>query len=322
MMSAIQIQHLSQEINKAVVRLQPYRLETPCYKSLALSNLTGANVYLKCEHLQVTGSFKIRGALNKMLSLSPAQLETGIVTASSGNHGKAVAYAANLLGCTADIFLPRDTPKSKLQVIEMLNAHIFQSADECGEAERLAQQYAHEVGKVYISPYNDADVVAGQGTIGYEIAQQIPNVDAVFASVGGGGLISGIGCYLSEMAQMVGCWPENSPALYRALEAGAIQDVPERPTLSDGTAGQVVPDAITLALCQDLIEQKVKVSEDEIKKALRLLADVEQFMIEGAAGVALAAFIKTAEKYRGKTVVLVLCGRNIDTDIYVDAIAR
>lgn len=178
-------------------------------------------------------------------------------------------------------------------------------------------------GRVFISPYNDQTVIAGQGTIGLELFRQNKNLDAVFISVGGGGLISGIASYLKQKrpaTQIIGCYPENAPIMHECIKAGKIIPVAEQPTLSDATAGNLEPGSITFPLCRDFIDHHVLVSEDEIKQALRLLADTERMIVEGAAGVALAAFLKMANSLKGKNVAIVLCGRNINFSKFIEVI--
>jgi threonine dehydratase len=165
-----------------------------------------------------------------------------------------------------------------------------------------------------VSPYNDLEVIAGQGTIAVELARQVQDLDAVFVAVGGGGLIGGIGAYLKSVSpktEIVGCWPENSPVLYQCLEAGRIVKVDELPTLSESTAGGLEPESVTLDICRRVMDRAVLVSEEEIRSAMRRVMEAEHWVIEGAAGVAVAGFLKEAERYRGKTVVMVLCGRNV-----------
>lgn len=287
---------------------------TPLDYSLGLSHLTRAHVYLKLEHLQHTGSFKLRGAGNKILSLTLEQLRRGVVAASTGNHGLGVCYAARQAGTTATIYLPRDVAEDKLTMMKQLGGQPVLIAGDCLAAEIKARAAAEASGQVFISPYNDPEVIAGQGTIGAELAQQLTRIDAVFIAVGGGGLIAGIAAYLktvSPQTRIVGCWPEAARALYESLRAGQIVEFPEAPTISTSTAGGVEPGSITFPLSQQLIDQYVLVSEDEIHAAMRLIAEQEHWIVEGAAGVAVAGLLKEQARYVGQNVVVVLCGRNI-----------
>ncbi len=311
------------DILQAEQRIRPLIVTTPLEKSLGLSRMTKATVYLKCEHLQHTGSFKFRGALNKVLSLDSTQKAKGVITASSGNHGQGVALACQLAGIQSTIYVPQEASPMKLQAIQDLGGHVEKLAGDSLHAELKAREIAQTTGQVFISPYNDLSVIAGQGTIGLELAQQCPNLDAVFVSVGGGGLITGIASSLKHAhpaIKIIGCWPENSPALYECIKAGKIIEVPEKPTLSDGTAGGIEPGAITLDYCRTLLDDHILVSEQEIKQAMRLVAAEERWIIEGSAGVAMAAFLKTASHYKGQNIAIIMCGRNIAFDKFLHAV--
>jgi threonine dehydratase len=295
-----------ESIEAAASRIQPYIRETPVEPS-------DNNVWLKCEQMQRSGSFKLRGALNSILSLSPDALARGVVTASTGNHGRAVATALAAVGARGTVYLPHSAPAVKVRALRRFsNIELVFEGDEGGAAELAARRVAEREGRPYISPYNDATVIAGQGTLGLEFAAQCPSLDAVFVAVGGGGLISGIASAMR--CQIVGCWPENSLAMYESMRAGEIVAPPERPTLSDATAGSVEPGAITLDLCRSLIDDCVLVSEAEIADAIRFMIAEHQMIVEGAAGVAVAAYRKTAARYAGRSVGIVLCGGNIGYD--------
>ncbi|PCI88653.1 MAG: serine/threonine dehydratase [Hyphomicrobiales bacterium] len=301
--------------------------ETPLEKSLSLSAQTGANIYLKYESLQLTGSFKLRGSSNKLNLLSDAEKAKGVITASTGNHGLGVATAASLLGIDATIYVPETASVVKLDAIRQLGGTVETVKGDGYLAEMTAKSVAEQLGKTYVSPYNDFDVVCGQGTCGLEIMQQLPDVDAIFVAVGGGGLIGGSGLYAKSVnpdVEIVGCWPEVARSFYEALELGKVVDIQEGETISDGTAGGVEHDTITLELCQKVIDTKVLVSEAEITDAMRLIAQGERQIIEGAAGVAVAAALKAINaepvKYKGKNIAIVICGRNISFDKFLKAI--
>jgi threonine dehydratase len=295
-----------ESIEAAASRIRPYIRETPVEPS-------DNNVWLKCEQMQRSGSFKLRGALNSILSLSPDAIARGVVTASTGNHGRAVATALAAVGARGTVYLPHSAPAVKVRALRRFsNIELVFEGDEGGATELAARSVAEREGRPYISPYNDATVIAGQGTLGLEFAAQCPSLDAVFVAVGGGGLISGIASAMR--CQIVGCWPENSVAMYESMRAGEIVAPPERPTLSDATAGSVEPGAITLDLCRSLIDECVLVSEAEIADAIRFMIAEHQMIVEGAAGVAVAAYRKTAARYAGRSVGVVLCGGNIGYD--------
>jgi threonine dehydratase len=302
------------EILRAEKRIRPYIRETPLDHSPTLSQAGGGNVYCKLENLQVTGSFKVRGAMNKLLSLAPQELARGVVTASTGNHGAAVARSARVLDALAIVFVPQDANPAKLQAVEQLGAEVRYHGNDCVEAETHARQYAARHGLTYVPPYNDPQVIGGQGTIGVELARQLDRIDAVFVSLGGGGLISGIASYMKAVhpgIQIIGCSPENSQVMIQSVQAGRILDLPSLPTLSDGTAGGIEAGSITFGLCRDLVDAYVTVTEDEIRQSLRSFIAAHHMLIEGAAAVAIASYLNMADQYTGDNVVIVLCGANI-----------
>ncbi|MEX0297953.1 MAG: threonine/serine dehydratase [Kordiimonas sp.] len=313
-----------QKIEQAYKRMHasaeaPY--QTALEHSAYYSSETGCNIYLKQEHMQKTGSFKYRGALNKLSSLTPQAIEKGVITASSGNHGMASSLAASKLSIPITIHVPEAVSPAKLAGIELYGATIHKVAGSSLDAELSAKETAEREHSTFISPYNDPDIVAGQGTIGLEIIEQLADVDAVIVSVGGGGLISGIGSYIKAVkpnTDIIACWPENSPAMYECMKAGEIFDVPETDTLSDGTAGGVEPGSITFELCQKVIDQNILVTEAEIQETLKEFAAKERQMIEGSAAVAVAAAKKVADNYKGKNVAVVLCGRNISLEKFTE----
>ncbi|HEX4951203.1 MAG TPA: threonine/serine dehydratase [Blastocatellia bacterium] len=303
-----------EEVLQAEQRIRSFVRETPLDYSLALSQQYSAEVFLKLENLQHTGSFKVRGALNKLLSLTPEEQARGVVTASTGNHGAATAFGLRALHLAGTIFVPENAATTKVAAIQRYGARIETHGADCLETEMYAQHYARQHGLMYISPYNDPQVVGGQGTIGIELTRQAEKIDAVFIAVGGGGLISGIAGYLKHVlpgVQVIGCLPENSPEMALAVKAGHHVQIEPQPTLSDGTAGGFEPGAITFELCQQLVDEYVLVSEAEIAAALRLVLETHHQLIEGSAGVAIAGFQKLHQQYKGKNVVIVLCGANI-----------
>jgi len=317
-------QSLFENIAQAHAAIRPQVPVTALERSSALSARLGCEVLLKCEHLQPTGSFKIRGATNKIRLLGKEARRTGVITASTGNHGQAVARAGALAGVPVAVFVAAATVRSKMDAIRRLGADLSIIDGNPLDAEIAARRLAAEQGKTYVAPYNDPDVVAGQGTLGVELSEQAPQLDAVFVSVGGGGLIGGMGTALERLSpntQVVGVWPENSPCMLRSLEAGRLLEVPERPTLSDGTAGGIEPGSITFPICQSVIDARITVSESEIAAAMRDVAATDHWIVEGAAGVALAGLIKTAASWQSRRVAVVLCGRNIALETFLGAIA-
>lgn len=305
------------EVLAAEVRIAGHVRKTPVESSHFLGAAGKCHAYLKLENFQRTGSFKFRGAMNKILGLAPAQRKAGIVAASTGNHGVAIACAADLMGVRAVIFAPETAQSFKLAAVRDYGAEVRQVGDDCLVAESAARTHARDEGLTYVSPYNDPDVIAGQGTIGRELEHQLENVDTVFVAVGGGGLVSGVGGYLKAVGRdvrVVGCSPRRSAVMHDSLAAGQILDLPSEPTLSDGTAGGVEEGAITFDLCRDVIDDFVLVDEDEIADAVRSIVVHHHMLVEGAAGVAVAAFQKERDGLEGQDVVVVLCGANMDVE--------
>ncbi len=304
---------LREKIEDAYQRIKSDVRFTPLQYSVALSHHSNSEVYLKLENFQVTGSFKARGATNKLKILFN-EGHKKIVTASSGNHGSAVANASKQLGIDALIFLPNSVSNAKLSKIQSLGASVELVGEDAGEAEEAARQYSEKNVIPYLSPYNDEDVIAGQGTIGIEILKEQQQMDAIFISVGGGGLIAGIGSYLKEVGkecEIIACSPENSAAMHHALKIGRIESIQHSQTLSDGTAGALEEGSITFDYCQSVVNRSVLVSEVQIANSMKSFMDQHQMLIEGAAGVALAAFDSIKEEFENKKVTILLCGGNI-----------
>lgn len=305
-----------QKVALASQRIQPYLRVTPLDHVLGLSTC-GVRAHVKCENLQFTGSFKARGALNKLLSLGQTQRDPSVVTASTGNHGAAVAFGANLLGVNALVFVPENASPTKIDNIRRMGAEVRIAGDDCIVTEQLARDHALARQLTYISPYNDPEVIVGQGTIGLEILQQLPQTEVVFIALGGGGLAAGIAGYLKAVAPhiiTVGCSPCQAPVMYECIRANDYLDIPSLPTLSDGTAGGLEKGSITLPLCRDTIDRHVLVSEEEIKAAMLLFMEAQHQMIEGSAGVAIAGMLKLAPDFQGANAVIILCGANISAD--------
>jgi threonine dehydratase len=299
-------------------RIGSFIAKTPLEAVHGMGSQAPAQLYFKREDLQHTGSFKLRGATNKLLSLSNREAGAGVIAASNGNHGLGVAAAARRAGIAAEVYVSSHVSPGKVRKIEELGARIHRAGSAPLEAELAARAAAAQSGKVFISPYNDVDVIAGQGTIAVELESEVRRLDAVFVSVGGGGLIGGIGAYLKKASpetEIVGCWPENSRVLYESLRAGRIVNIPEQPTLSESTAGGLESDSVTLGICQRVIDASVLVTEEEILSALRRVRDTQGWLMEGAAAVALAGFLKEAARFAGKSVAVVICGGNVSGEV-------
>ncbi|MEN8152777.1 MAG: threonine/serine dehydratase [Acidobacteriota bacterium] len=301
----------------AEYRIQGYVRETYAERSVYFSNLGENNVYLKLENTQLTGSFKSRGAFNRLLSLPKDEIDRGIITASTGNHGIAVCYALRELGLEGKIYVPENINQSKLDVLRMYNADIIFRGNDGVVTEAFARKAADKTGAFFISPYNDQKIIGGQGTIGVELMRQIKKIDAVFIPVGGGGLMSGVAGYLKTVEpriEIIGCQPENSPIMYESVRAGRIIEMESLPTISDGTAGGIEKGSITFNICKNCVDEFVLVSEDEIEDAIKLVLQKSHMLIEGAAALSIASFQKVKEKYRGKNIVLILTGKMISFD--------
>jgi len=310
-------QRLPADTVLAMNRIAPHVRETPLEYSPYFSSVTGAAVWLKLENLQHTSSFKLRGAFNKLLSLSDEQRTQGCVTASSGNHGAAIAYAMDKLKMSGVVFVPQQTSTTKVDAIKRAGAEVRFHGEDGLDTETYARQYAIEHGMEYLSPYNDAAVIAGQGTCGVEIARQLPGVDAIFIAVGGGGLIAGVGAFLKSVnpaMEVVSCQPAASAVMTESIKAGEILELSSKTTLSDGTAGGIESDAITFGLCRELIDRFIVVSEADIAAAMRDFIDTHHMLLEGAAGVALAGLLASKGQYEQKDVVVVICGGNISRE--------
>jgi threonine dehydratase len=311
------------EVLRAERRIRPHIRETPL-ASTGWLETAGARVLCKLENEQHTGAFKVRGALNRVLALTDGERARGVVTASTGNHGAAVAFALSRAGGRGLVFVPEGASPGKLAAIARLGVEIRTHGRDPVETERHARAHAAAHGMTYVSPYNDPLVVAGQGTLGVELLRQCPALDAVLVAVGGGGLIGGVAGHLKSVRPeiaVVGCSPARSRVMLESVRAGRILDLPSEPTISDATYGGVEEGAVTFPLCRDLVDDWVAVPEEEIVAALRDWLDAEGTPIEGAAAVAVAACRRTAARWAGRTVAVVICGGNIDPERLRGALA-
>jgi len=308
---------LVREIEKAEKRIRPYVLKTPLMESPYISQLSKAHIYLKLESEQYTGSFKIRGATNKILSLTNDEKTKGVITASTGNHGQALAKALKSTQTKGIVYVPENADQSKIDAIRRYGAEVEYYGKNSLETEMYAKNKAKEKSAIWVSPYNDFQIVAGQGTISIELLEQLENIDAVFVTIGGGGLISGIGTHLktkSPKTKIIGCLPENSAEMYECIKTRNFVESNNKETISDGSAGGFEQGSITYEICKQVVDDFVLVTEEEIKNAIKLMIDIHHKIIEGAAGVALASFLKVRQNYEDKNVVIVICGGNISTD--------
>lgn len=304
------------DVLQASERIAPLAVRTPLLESRGLSEKIGGPVYFKLENLQETGSFKVRGAANKMLSLSPQEKETGVITISTGNHGRAVAYVAGRLGIRAVVCIPEGTAVNKIQAIRGLGAEILVTGDTYDDAEERAFQLAAERGLTMINSYDDPSVIAGQGTAGLEILEDLPEVGTVLVPVGGGGFISGIGLALKANGpkrRLVGVSMDRAPVMYHSLKAGHPITMEQEETLADALVGGIGTDnQYTFALAQRLIDDFVLVSDEEIAKAMVCTLREHHLVVEGGGSVGIAALLSgKLSQVEGSTVVVV-SGGNVD----------
>jgi threonine dehydratase len=302
-------------VRRAAARLSGCVVRTPLHRSGAFSEELGCQVHFKLENQQTTGSFKLRGAMNRLLTLSATQRSCGCVVASSGNHGAAVAAAMQELNVAGVIFVPENTSSVKVKAIRHYGGEVRFFGTDGLDTEQHARDYATRNEMIYISPYNDEEVIAGQGSCGIEIIEQLKDIDAVFVAVGGGGLIGGVGSVLkmhNPDIRVFGCQPAASAVMAHSVAAGEILALPSDTTLSDGTAGGIEADAITFELNRAVVDEFVLVDEDEIAAAMRSFVEREEQTIEGAAGVAIAGLRARKAAVSGMQVTVIVCGGNIE----------
>ncbi|HZX05138.1 pyridoxal-phosphate dependent enzyme [Kribbella sp.] len=317
---------IAERAERVAPRLREYLTLTAFVRYDAFSDDVGAEVLVKCEHQQRTGSFKARGALAKVLGLTDEQCAAGVVTASTGNHGLGVGNALATLGGRGIVYLPENAAPGKVAALRRLGLELRAEGNDTGVLELKARAYAAENGLTYVPPYNDPEIVAGQGTVGVEIIEQLAGerLDAVVVAVGGGGLISGVAAVLKKHLPDItvyGAQPAVDDAMAASVRAGEVVKVDAGETLSDGTAGSVEPGSITLDLCRDLVDDWVLVPEDAIRDALRLVIDTEHQLIEGSAALAFAAARERRTELAGKRVAVVSCGGNMSSSTLVRALA-
>jgi threonine dehydratase len=288
---------------------------SPCVESIPLSELTGARIHCKLDYLQRTGSFKERGARNALLQLPAAQRERGVIAASAGNHALGVAYHGGLLGIPVTVVMPRFAPLIKVTNCRQLGARVVLSGTDLAEARAEAETLAARDGLAFIHPFDNAHVIAGQGTIALEILEQTPGVEAIVAPVGGGGLLAGIGTVVDAMRpdiELVGVEPDHAACLSAAIAAGEPVPIALAPTLADGLAVSLAG-AAPFAILRRVVDRVVTVDEAAIALAVLRLIELEKSVVEGAGAAPLAAFLAgKLDALRGRSVVLVLCGGNID----------
>lgn len=300
---------------QARVRIRQHIYQTPLIPARATGKNLDARVLFKAENFQLTGSFKLRGAISKVSSQGG---QVPLITASSGNHGIGAALASRLLSRSLTVVLPETVVPTKLEKIKSYGVAVILHGTETGMAEAYAQELASSGAYAYISPYNDPDIIAGQGTIGLELLEQCEDMDNVFISMGGGGLISGVGSVLkafNPQVRLYGVSALNSRALAASMAAGQVVETHHLPTLAEAVSGGIDQDTITLPLASSVVDEVVECDEDEIGASLKQLAFDENMIVEGSAALALAGFQKIAHRLGGQTSVIILCGGNFDRDL-------
>jgi threonine dehydratase len=286
---------------------------------MVLSDEIQGEVWLKLDSMQTTASFKFRGAVNKILSLTDTELDKGVVSASTGNYALAVAEAMRRRKRRATIYVAEDLEPSRLALLRSHGLDLVVHGKRAWDAEKEARRVAEEEDKIYVSPYNDPLVVGGQGTCGYEISRQLPDLDVALFACGAGGLLTGSAGWLKSHNPEVkafGVSPENSPVMYESVRAKKMIEMETFPTLADTCAGNVDLDSITLPLCHRYVEEILLLTEKEIEASIRLLFEQHRLVVEGSGALSVGGLLKHKERFKGKKVVAVVCGRNINLDVF------
>ena len=297
-------------------RVRHYLLETPLVESAELGEMAGCRCWLKLENRQVTGSFKARGALAFLTGLGKPPV-SGVVTASTGNHGLAVAWAGKRMHIPVTVVLPQTLPQARIRPLEASGAVVLRWGNDVVLAEARAREIAREQKAVYLPPYNDLRVIGGQAGVALEVEKQLGFPDYILVPVGGGGLAAGVAGWFSARdaaTRVVGCQPENSDVMAASVAAGRIVEQESLPTLAAAAAGGIEPGSITFALCRDLVDSWIRITEQEIADAMGLVGRVTGFAVEGAAALTVAAMLKSPRMVAGKIVVLVISGGNTNID--------
>lgn len=300
------------EVVQARERISPHIIHTPFTHSRVLSELVGAQIYLKFENLQFTASFKERGALNRLLALSGEQSKRGVIASSAGNHAQGVAYHARRIGIPATIVMPRFTPTVKVENTKAHGADVILHGETFDEANSHTRRLARSKKLTLIHPYDDYRVMAGQGTLALEMLDQVPDLDVLVAPIGGGGLAAGLAVgakHVKPALEIIGVQSDRFPAAKQELEGMPV--VTERYTVAEGIAVRQ-PGRKTLPLLRDHLEEILLVGEEELENAILQLLQVEKTVVEGAGAAGLAALLQQPRRFRGKKIGLILCGGNID----------
>ncbi len=311
------------DINLATVleargRIRKYVVNTPLKPSFELARRTAAQVFLKLENMQATGSFKIRGAANAILKLVEEDGAAGVVAASSGNHGRAVAFVAQQLGMASTICMTSLVPGDKIRGIKEFGAEVVVHGDDQNQAVEMALQIAEERDFRLIPPFDDALVISGQGTVGLEILEQMPSIDTLVVPVSGGGLMSGIATAARAIRpdmEIIGVTTRYDAAIYESVRAGRLTMVGERPSIADALPGPIPLDnRYTFRICRDLVDEIVPVADEAIAHAMRFAIDHEKVVLEGAGAIGIAYLLESSSRWRGRKVAVVCSGNNVSRE--------
>jgi len=310
------------DVEAAAERIGEFVVRTPALPATALSEKTGANVTLKLETRQRTSSFKDRGAVNRLLQLTVSERERGVIAMSAGNHAQAVAYQATRLGIPATIVMPENTPFTKVRRTQAFGARVVLAGEGLAEAGDRARELAEELGLTMVHPYDDARIVAGQGTLGLELLRDVPDLDVLLVPIGGGGLISGVALaakHLKPSLQIVGVQTQLYPSYYQITHGLPVEHGGQ--TIAEGIAVKSVGE-IPLTIARELVDDVVLVSEQSLERAIHLFIEEEKLVTEGAGAAPLAALIDDVPRFAGRNVGLIVCGGNIDTGLLSNVISR
>ena len=306
------------DFKKAHKSISPYINYTPLIHSLALSK--NLEVYLKLECLQVTGSFKLRGATNKLLSLTNEQKNKGVIAVSTGNHGKGVAHAAKQIGIKSTIFMSSMVPEHRKKAIESLGAKVEIIGNNSDEADLYAREFAKRNNITLVHPFDDLDVIAGQGTVGLEMLEAMPDIDSVIIPTSGGGLIGGIALAIKLQkpnVKIIATSMKRGPSMYESLKAGKPVDVKEEETLADCLGGSIgLENQYTFGICKDVIDDFILIDEPKIAEGIKFNFEKHKLVTEGAAATSIMAVKDQLSSHFGKNTICLLCGGNIDSELF------
>lgn len=313
-----------EDVTEAAERIRPFVCQTPLRESLAASRLAGGSVYLKIETVQPTGSFKVRGAANKIASISPSCLARGVITASTGNHGRATAYIARRVGVPCTVCLSRLVPNNKVAAIRSLGSEVDLSGDDQDDAVKRAMRLAEEDGLVFVPPFDDPMVIAGQGTIGLELVAALPDLKTIVIPLSGGGLAAGVALAVKTShphVKIVGVSSDRCPAMMRSIEAGCPITVEERPSLMDSLGGGIgLENEFTFRLVRDLVDQIHLVSDEQVAVAIRFAFVEERLVLEGAAAAPIALVLGLGAGSLEPPIAALVTGANIDDRLFLSVI--